>query len=51
MKSLKFIRGAIVALAALGVVFPQLTAIAAGPKSAAKPISERWRRTRCWTSV
>ena len=38
MKSLKFIRGAVVALAALGVVFPQLTAVAAGPKSAAKPI-------------
>lgn len=34
MKSLKFIRGAIVALAAVGVVFPQLPAIAAGPRSA-----------------
>ncbi len=38
MKSLKFIRGAVVALAALGVVCPQLTAVAAGPKAAAKPI-------------
>ena len=38
MKSLKFIRGAVVALAALGVVFPQLPAMAAGPKTASKPI-------------
>ena len=38
MKSLKFIRGAVVALAALGVVCPQLTAVAAGPKTAAKPV-------------
>ena len=38
MKSLKFVRGAVVALAALGVVFPQLPAIAAGPQTAAKPI-------------
>ena len=37
MKSLKFVRGAVVALAALGVVFPQLPAIAAGPKAAAMP--------------
>jgi hypothetical protein len=34
MKSLKFVRGALVALAALGVVFPQLPAIAAGTKTA-----------------
>lgn len=38
MKSLKFIRGAVVALAAVGVVFPQLSAVAAGPKTAGKPI-------------
>ena len=38
MKSLKFVRSGVVALAALGVVCPQLTALAAGPKSAAKPI-------------
>ena len=37
MKSLKFIRGAVVALAALGVVFPQL-GVAAEPKTAAKPV-------------
>ncbi len=36
MTSLKFLRGAIVALAAVGVVFPQLQAVAAGPKAAAK---------------
>jgi carboxypeptidase family protein len=38
MKSLKLVRGAMVALAALGVAFPQLPAIAAGSKTAAKPI-------------
>lgn len=38
MKNLKFVRGAVVALAALGVVFPQWTVVAAGPKTTAKPI-------------
>ena len=38
MKNLKFIRGAVVALAALGVVFPQFPAMAAGPKTATKPV-------------
>ena len=38
MKSLKLVRGAVVALAALGVAFPQWTVVTAGPKSTAKPI-------------
>lgn len=38
MNILKFVRGAVVALAAWGVVFPQLTALAAGPKTIGKPI-------------
>ena len=38
MKSLKFVRGAVIALAALGVAFPQWTVVMAGPKSTAKPI-------------
>ena len=38
MIRLKFIRVAFVALAAVGVTFPQLSAVAAGPKTVAKPL-------------
>ena len=38
MNILKSVRGAVVVLAAWGVVFPQLTALAAGPKTIGKPI-------------
>lgn len=38
MRSLKLVRGAVVALAALGVVCPQLPVMAAGPKTTSKPV-------------
>ena len=37
MNRLKFVRGAVAALVALGLVFPQFSVIAAGPKTDAKP--------------